>query len=51
MLSGFEPSGECGELFAEGVEGFFERCVAAVGLKSVEPFVRGVDAEEDKARE
>lgn len=45
----FEQFGECREADAEGVEGFLQGFVAAVGVESIEPLRCGVDAEEHKA--
>ena len=45
----FEQLGEGREPGSEGVEGFLQGFIAAVGVESVEPLGRGVDAEEHKA--
>ena len=44
-----EQLGEGREPGSEGVEGFLQGLVAAVGVESVEPFGRGIDAEEHEA--
>ena len=44
-----EQFGEGREPGSEGVEGFLQGFVASIGVESVEPFGRGVDAEEHEA--